>query len=84
MKERDRKNLKFLMDSPQDEFDKWMEEASMDDIDYALEIIRQSKTELMVEQMELQELATMDENDIVEAKHLLNRIKNVGIDRKIL
>lgn len=54
----------------------------MDDIDYALEIIRKSKSELMVEQMELQELAVMDESDICEAKHILNRIKDVGINRK--
>ena len=71
------------MKAPQKDFEKWMEEASMDDIDYALEIIRKSKSELMVEQMELQELAIMDEDDIVEAKHLLNRIKDVGINRKI-
>ena len=61
-----------------------MEEASDDDIEYALEIIRKSKSELMVEQMELQELAIMDEGDIVEAKYLLDRIKNAGIDPKIL
>ena len=84
MNDRDRRNLNFLMKSPQKDFEKWMEEASMDDIDYALEIIRKSKSELMVEQMELQELAIMDEDDIVEAKHLLNRIKDVGINRKIL
>ena len=82
MNERDKKNLDFLLKSPQHEFEKWMEEASMDDIEYALEIIRKSKAELMVEQMELQELAIMDEGDIVEAKYLLDRIKNVGIDRK--
>ena len=84
MNEHDKKNLEFLMKAPQKDFEKWMEEASMDDIEYALEIIRKSKSELMVEQMELQELAIMDEDDIVEAKHLLNRIKDVGINRKIL
>ena len=54
----------------------------MDDIDYALEIIRRSKAELMVEQMELQDAAIMYEDDIGEAKHILDRIKNVGINRK--
>ena len=84
MNDKDRKNLNFLMKSPQKVFEKWMEEASDDDIEYALEIIRKSKSELMVEQMELQELAIMDEGDIVEAKYLLDRIKNAGIDPKIL
>ena len=82
MNERDKKNLDFLLKSPQHEFEKWMEEASMDDIDYALEIIRRSKAELMVEQMELQDAAIMYEDDIGEAKHILDRIKNVGINRK--
>ena len=82
MNEHDKKNLEFLMKSSQKDFEKWMDEASMDDIDYALEIIRKSKSELIVEQMELQELAIMDDNDIVEAKHILNRIKDVGINRK--
>ena len=72
------------MKAPQKDFDKWMEEASDDDIEYALEIIRKSKSELMVEQMELQEAAIMDEGDIVEAKHILNRIKDVGISPKDL
>ena len=81
MNEHDKKNLEFLMKSPQKDFEKWMEEASMDDIDYALEIIRKSKSELMVEQMELQDMAIMEQGDIVEAKFILDRIKNVGINR---
>jgi hypothetical protein len=82
MNQHDRKNLNFLLHAPQKDFDKWMDEASDDDINYALEIIRQSKTELMVEQIELQEAAIMYEDDIGEAKYILDRIKNVGINRK--
>lgn len=82
MNKKDKKNLDFLLKSPQEDFEKWMDEASMDDIEYALEIIRQSKSELMVEEMELREAAIMYEDDIVEAKHILNRIKEIGIDRK--
>lgn len=78
MNDHDKKNLDFILYAPQNEFDKWMEEASMDDIDYALEIIRQSKVEIMMEQIELQDLAVMDHDDVTEAKNILNRIKNVG------
>lgn len=82
MNEHDKKNLDFLLKSEQEDFDKWMDEASHDDIEYALEIIRKSKSELMVEQMELQDAAIMYEDDIGEAKHILDRIRTVGIDRK--
>lgn len=82
MNEHDKKNLDFLLKSEQEDFDKWMDEASHDDIEYALEIIRKSKSELMVEQMELQDAAIMYEDDISEAKHILDRIRTVGIDRK--
>jgi hypothetical protein len=82
MNEEDKKNLKFIMESSSKDFDAWMEEASAEDISYALELIHTSKAELMVEQIELQELAIVDDEDIGEAKHILDRIRNVGITRK--
>lgn len=80
MNSRDKENLKFLMNSPQKDFEAWMDEASSDDINYALEIIRLAKVELMVEQMELQELTITDQEDIIEVKYLLDRIRTGGID----
>jgi hypothetical protein len=82
MNEHDKNNLKFILKCSNKDFDAWMEEASADDISYALQLIHTSKAELMVEQMELQDTAIMYEDDIVEAKHILDRIKNVGINRK--
>lgn len=82
MNEEDRKNLKFIMESSPKDFDAWMEEASAEDVSYALQLIHTSKAELMIEQMELQDAAIMYEDDISEAKHILDRIKNVGINRK--
>lgn len=75
MNDNDKKNLDFILYAPQKEFDAWMEEASMDDIDYALEIIRQSKVEIMMEQIELQDLAVMDHDDVSEARDILNKLK---------
>jgi hypothetical protein len=74
MKQYDRDNLKFLMQCPQVQFDAWMDEATDDDIDYALEIIRQAKAELMVEQMEIEEVAYTYEDDMAEAKKVLSGV----------
>jgi hypothetical protein len=76
MKKHDRDNLKFLMTCPEDDFDSWMNEASDDDVSYALELIRQAKSELMVEEMELHETAIMFDDDVVDAKQIIDRIKN--------
>ena len=61
-----------------EEFDDWLEVASNDDVDYALELIRKSKTEKMVEIIELQDLMAQYEDDMTDAKMILERIQNVG------
>lgn len=76
MNKHDKDNLKFLMTCPQSEFEKWMDEASQDDIDYAVELIRKAKAELMLEEMALREVS--ESEDFTEAKALIERIKNVG------
>jgi len=78
MKKYDRDNLKYLMTCTEKDFDSWMNEASDDDVSYALELIRQAKSELLVEEMELHETAIMFEDDVTDAKQLIERIKNVG------
>jgi hypothetical protein len=72
MNSKDRNNLKFLMSLDDEEFDNWMEEAKPDDIEYALEIIRSSRSELIVQEMELKELQDIN---LTEVKKLLERIK---------
>ena len=52
MNSRDRANLDFLMNTSAKDFDEWMNNASNDDIDYAMELIKRSKVELMVQQIE--------------------------------
>ena len=61
-----------------EEFDDWLEVASNDDVDYALELIRKSKTEKMVEIIELQDLMAQYEDHMTDAKMILERIQNVG------
>jgi hypothetical protein len=78
MNSRDRANLDFLMNTSPEDFDAWMDAASNDDIDYAMELIKRSKVELMVQQIELQDLMVEYEEDMTDARLAIERIKNVG------
>ena len=78
MNSRDRANLEFLMNTPEHDFDEWLETANGDDIEYALELIRKSKTEKMIEMIELQDLMAQDMEDMDDARTVWERIRNVG------
>ena len=69
----DRDNLEFIMNTTDEGFDEWLEQADNDDVAYALELIRMAKAELMVQEMEF----TDDISNFSEAAQLLDRIKNV-------
>ena len=74
----DRDNLNFLMSIGQAEFQAWMDPADQEDIAYAMELIRQARTENMVEQMELEDSLEFYEkkNDFPDAKLVIERIKS--------
>jgi hypothetical protein len=69
----DRDNLEFIMNTTDEGFDEWLEQADNDDVAYALELIRMAKAELMVQEMEF----TDEISNFSEAAQLLDRIKNV-------
>jgi N-glycosylase/DNA lyase len=73
-------NLEFLLTLDTQEFDEWMEQADSDDIEYALQLIRNRRTEIAVEEMDLCEVQEFYEkkSDFSEALEVINRIKNVG------
>lgn len=73
MNNRDKDNLKFIMETDDDSFDEWLEKADDNDIDYALELIRKSRAELLVQEMEM----TDNISNFTEANKLIERIKNV-------
>ncbi len=75
MNQHDRDNLNFLMNCSQDKFDEWMDNATPDDVDYALELFQKAKSETILLQHELLDNVEMD---LAEANELINRIKNVG------
>lgn len=76
MNSRDRTNLDFLLNIPAEEFHDWLDAASDDDVDYALELIRKSKAEKILECIELEEVMYSYEDDMVEANKVIQRIKN--------
>ena len=78
MNSRDRANLEFLMNTPEDHFDEWLETANDDDLEYALDLIRKSKTEKMIEMIELQDLMAQDMEDMDDARTVWERVRNVG------
>lgn len=73
MNEWDRDNLDFIMNTSEEGFEEWLEQADNDDVAYALELIRMAKAELMIQEMEF----TDDISNFTEASQLIERIKNV-------
>jgi hypothetical protein len=73
MNEWDRDNLEFIMNTTDESFEEWLDQADNDDIAYALELIRMAKAELMVQEMEIND----NISNFNEANQLIDRIKNV-------
>ena len=69
----DKDNLKFIMETDDGAFDVWLDQADDRDIEYALELIRMARAELMVQEMEI----TDSVSNFTEANLLIERIKNV-------
>ena len=69
----DKDNLKFIMETNDGAFDVWLDQADDRDIEYALELIRMARVELMVQEMEI----TDSVSNFTEANLLIERIKSV-------
>jgi hypothetical protein len=76
MNDWDRDNLHFILNTTDESFEEWLDQADNDDVDYALSLIRTAKAELLTQEHEL-----LDEvNDMSEANLLIDRIRNVRKD----
>lgn len=76
MNDWDRDNLHFILNTTDESFEEWLDQADNDDVDYALSLIRTAKAELLTQEHEL-----LDEvNDMSEANMLIDRIRNVRKD----
>ena len=68
----DRENLHFLLNISQEVFDDWIESVDCEDIEYALELVREAKLEIIERQ-----IARIDEvNDTSQAQAIIEAIKN--------
>jgi hypothetical protein len=53
MNDHDRNNFKYIMSLDEKQFDKWYASISEDDVDYALELMKQARLELDVKTHEV-------------------------------
>ena len=74
MNEWDRDNLDFILNTTDESFEEWLDQADDSDIDYALKLIRIAKAELLTQEIEL--LDNVD--NTAEANSLIDRIRNAG------
>jgi hypothetical protein len=71
MNEYDKNNLSFLLSLHSNSFREWAEQASEDDIQYAMELLRQRQAEY-----DLELAAVLDEVvDVSEAKKVLGKFR---------
>ena len=73
MNEWDRDNLHFILNTTDESFEEWLDQADNDDVEYALSLIRIAKAELLTQEHELLD----DVTDTSEANLLIERIRNV-------
>lgn len=71
MSEHDLNNLEFLLKVSPETFDDWLQQASLDDVEYALELMQQAKSELIVKSYELTDVV----EDFSLARSVLDNFK---------
>jgi hypothetical protein len=71
MNDWDRNNLNFILTSMDDAFEKWMMEASTDDLAYAMELVARYRREIA----DIEEKLFDNITDFTEARQIINRVK---------
>jgi hypothetical protein len=69
MNDFDKDNLEFFLHGDEKEFEEWMEQASSEDLDYALKLIRIAKAELLKQHYDFIDTVTF----LDDAKKLLKQ-----------
>lgn len=72
MNKHDRDNLLYILGLSDEQFDEWASELSEDDIQYATEILRQARQDLVEQEQALTEAELMDSN-FAEANAVLKK-----------
>lgn len=70
----DRSNIRFLLSASPDELERWYESVPLEDMDYALRILKEFNSEL--ETKSLDRLEETIDPEFKEANELIQRIKN--------
>lgn len=73
MNKRERDNTRFLVTSDLTALAAWIDQATSEDIKYALELANTVRSEIEIYEMDLQD----EVEDFTEAKSIIDRIKNV-------
>ena len=72
MNERDKENLHFLLNVDEETFRDWLSKSDNDDLEYALELVRMAKIEMVAKEIE-----KLDEvKDFSLAKSIIDKIKD--------
>jgi len=79
MNDWDRNNLHFILDSDEETLTDFYSWATADDLDYALKLIREAKSELDVAELELLDEST-EENGLTEARQVLSRYTSLPME----
>ena len=69
MNDHDRENLRFIMSLDEVGFEKWTAELSADDVDYAIDLLKAARTEVILKCAEY----TDDVEDTSEANSVLKK-----------
>ena len=80
MNDWDRNNLHFILDSDEETLKDFYSWATQDDLEYALSLVREAKSELDVAELELL-YETTEENGLTEAREFLSRYTNNSLER---
>jgi len=77
MNDWDRNNLHFILDSDEATLDDFYSWATEDDLAYALSLVREAKTELLIQEAEILDeiLTNATADDVVEATAMLRKFQ---------
>ena len=77
MNDWDRSNLHFILDSDEATLEDFYSWATEDDLTYALSLVRQAKTELLIQEADILDeiLTNATEDDVAEANTMLKQFQ---------
>ncbi len=71
MNKHDRIQLNFIMSLSDEDFEDWAQQIPVEDVQYAIELIQQARTEAAIQEQEL--LDALEDSDLDEANAVLKK-----------